>query len=349
MKNIYLYALLVFSFGMLAAKQVSSQTRAEVDSIKTWTDDFLKKAQTGDDQLIIDTLWVDNAKQVENRGDFGVYNTGRCSDGSCSIPSLVIKYLATKIQDRELQDKIDLANGVMPGVYSHESSHREKMDLIYGTQNFSWSLYDNFQRILSSELSARLAESFSMRTEVLSGAVSKNMIRNIADNLPESKLYNKDYFLWLSRHDISKNISKTEADLMLSSLIRWMSTAKTDMYFENAAVFASFYKTNNIGSLLNQKKKQKLMDFDSFMTSTFLQPWDGLDYNIFQLADRGKVDEFLQTIAKSMKQYEQMILKGDEHIKSGWGKSIEKLNSKYKKDVKKHEVTKLRAEKHMGD
>jgi hypothetical protein len=346
-KKLYLYALLVLSFGM--AGRAAAQTRAQVDSIKNWTDDFIKDKLAKDPELEIDTVYVDSIDDAQLWGSFGRYNTGKCADGSCTVPSLVVRYLATKVQDQKLTDKINLANGVVPGVYAHESGHRKKMNLVYGAINHSWSLYDNFQRILSDELAQRLAESFNMRCEILKGAVSKNMVRNIADNMPKAKSYNMGYFLWLSENDIQKSISAAEADIMLSALILWMKSTRTDMYFDDAAHMASYYMTAGIGVLSKEKKKLKLMDFDEFITGVFMQSYDGKNYDIFQLAGKEKVDEFMRTIADIMKRYESFIAKRMEHVQSNWGESIGKLNSKYKSDAKKHDLAKLRAEKRMKD
>lgn len=340
MKKLYMYALLVLSFGMLNQK-ANAQTQAGVDSVKVWTDDFLKNAKANDPELRIDTVWVDDADAINKWGNFGRYKSGTPDE----LPVLVIGYLASRMQDVELQNKITLANGIVPGVYNHEDGHRKKRAFIYGNMNFAWSMYDSMQKLLSDEFAQRLSESFSIRTEVLNKKLSPNMLKNIANNLPENKLYNKDYFLWLANNKVSKEINTAEANMMLASVINWTKTANTDIYNESAASMASYYRSHAIARVKDQKAKVKLMDFDSFITGTFKQVSNGTEYNIFDLADKETVDKFLRTIAKIMKQYEPIIKEQDSIHQKARGKSIEILNNKYKKDVKKHSQSTLRAEK----
>jgi hypothetical protein len=346
MKKLYLYALVVLSFGMMR-QNARSQTCEEIDSVKNWTDDFLKSKLAEDKELRIDTVWITKLHEVENWGKFGAYAARRCSDESCVLPALIIKYLATKLDDAELRDKIALANGVVPGAYNHEDGHRKTHGWAYGKHNHAWSVRDNMQRQICYESAQRLSESFSMRREIMNGRVTKNMLKNIADNMPKSKSYNKDYFLWLANNEISENISAFEANLMLQSLINWMKKASIGgIYFKSMSARAQFYSLDAISDLKDSRQKN-LIDWDTFMHRMFEQEINNRFYYIFSLADKSKIDEFLQTIADIMKKYDAELTKQEQIIQEGWAPSIAKLNKKYKKDVKMHMQTKLRSEKFM--
>lgn len=334
MKNLYLYALVILSLGAMKAK---AQSRAEIDSVKNYTTEFLADKLAKDKDLQIDTIWVDNIDDVGGWGNFGEY--------SAEHQRLVLKFLASKVQEQELQDKIDLANFLVPITYGHEGDHREKSYLWNVLRSPAWDMNDYFQQYISNELSARLAECFSFREKILNKEISKNMLKHIADNIPTPKAYHRDYLQYLLDNEISEAVSQEEADLMLAALVKWMwQPGGKDGYYGMSATFSGLYAGNNISRLSRDKNgKSIILDFDMFIQLAFLQNQNGKDVNIFAIASEAGISHFLRTIARFMKGYEKNISENETRLKNGWGKSIKKLTTK--KDAKKHAASRLRAVK----
>jgi hypothetical protein len=336
-----MWVLLALSFGALKA---NAQTQAEVDSVKKFSTEFLRDKLATDPELLIDTVWVKYENEVEDWGSFGEYRYGNCSDGSCEIPQVIIKYLASKIQDQKLQNKIALANGVVSGIYSHEGGdygHRGRKYEMYSGVYPGWSVSDFVQKCIVSELAARLAEEFDMREKILTGQLSRNLVKNIANNMPKSKEYNKEYFLWLVENKITERISKTEADLMLKSIIKWMKTSKGRYtYFENAAFWAGFRTSNNIDELAKENFPEKDMaDMDAFMNRSFTVGKN----SVLKMANQDVVDEFMHALALAIQSQEKVIEKQNNMVDNGWGKASKKVADKYKKFIARDSKSKLRA------
>lgn len=352
MKELYLWILLVLSFESLTS---SAQTQAEADSIKKYTNDFIKDKLSKDYELKVDTILVNTEDEVKGWAGFGEYNTGRCHGKSCQMPSVVIRYLATKLQNNELQNKIAFANGICPGIYRHEGvSHRGKLDYIYGSHHAGWSLYDYMQKLLSDELTARLSEGLDMREKILNKSLTKNMLKNITNNMPNSKRYNKDYFLWLTEHNIKSKISKEESDILLNGLIKWMLQPEgKDNYYETAAVNAGLYSGEDINISSNSNyPKRKIVNMDDFMNETFSheQNFNGKikKINVLKIASEETVQKFIKTIAFVLEKEKLIIEQGEERQKNGWSESIKKIKEKYKKTIKKDSHSKLRAYNYLN-
>jgi hypothetical protein len=326
---------MVLSFGAL---QSAAQTRIEIDSIKTFHAQFLNDALKKDPMLKIDTIWVKYLFEVEGWGSFGSWESSK--------RTLTIKFLATKLEKQELNDKINIANLVVPIAYSHESNHRDKDYLWSEPKSIAWTAADYMQQYISNELSARLAETFYMRWKILDGDISKSLLHHIINGLPKSKAYLKDYYSYLVYNTISEKISQTEADLMLTAVAKWMTEHPRgkDDYYGEAAVMSYYYADKNIGKLYGKKLSQdQTMDFDNFMLLLFLQQRNDKPIDIFSLVSESAREKFLTAIAEVMKKYEKDIIETDKKIKTGWSGTIQKITKKHSGSAKIHDAATLRA------
>jgi hypothetical protein len=340
-----MWALVALSFGALKA---GAQTQAEVDSIKKFSAEFLRDKMATDRELKVDTLWVNDTSEVTDWGDFGVYYPGQCSDGSCKLPQVVVKYLASKVQDQELQNRIALANGIVPGSYSHEGGkygHRGRLDEMYGEICPGWSVSDFAQRKIVNELAARLAENFDMREKILSGQLSKNLLRHIANNMPKYKQYNKEYFLWLTENKITQKMSNAEAKIMLKSIVKWMKTSEgRGKYYRIAAFSAGLWAGKNINVLIEDNWDQEdMVDMDAFMTRSFTVG----ENSVLELAGSDAVDELMNALAGALRSQKSTIAQQEGIVDRGWSGASKKVAEKYKKFVERDSKSKLRATKYM--
>ncbi|MDR1337664.1 MAG: hypothetical protein LBJ73_01390 [Rickettsiales bacterium] len=367
MKKLYFWVLLTLSFGSLNA---GAQSREKIDRLKKYTTEYLNDALASDANLRIDTIWI------ENKSESGVYSGGRYDMYDDLI---VLNYLATRLEDQELQDKIDMVNANIPVTHRHEEEHKRTLpkwnkgkDFGGVGKSFGWSAYDLAQLVFSDEVSARLSEPFAIRSDLESGRLSQSDVKTLAKNMHPAQKYLYDYYAYIAEHGANGEISMVEADMMLDVPIKWMtdrfSAAVAHGIYASRAVAAAKYLCEDYAlqfkkhnpkeydkNLYDNKlyknkdfaKNEQFLDFDDFMRMIFGKSHNSRYIDIFKLTSDEKRLEFLKTIASILQRYEQQLNEIESNFAEnpGWRKSKAKLADmpNNKKAAERHAASQFRA------
>jgi hypothetical protein len=114
MKKLYPWILLVLSFGALKS---NAQTQTAADSVKNWTTESMHRIQDSDKKVSFDTIWISNYDDFESIGYSGKYEP--------TTGTIVLRYLASRIENVKLQNEILYFNSLLTTVYGHEKDHEK--------------------------------------------------------------------------------------------------------------------------------------------------------------------------------------------------------------------------------